>query len=44
MNGSARGLSKIGAYMANNGTFNGKTIMSKQTCDLFHANPTTLTD
>jgi len=34
---SARGLAKMGAYMANKGTFNGKTVMSKKAWKSFHA-------
>lgn len=33
---SAKGLAKLGAYMANKGTFEGKTIMSEQGFDNMH--------
>jgi len=42
--GSARGLSKLGAYMANGGSAWGKTIMSERAHDDFHANPYELYD
>mgnify|MGYP000099475501 CR=1 FL=1 len=36
---SARGLAKMAAYMANEGTFEGKQLIKKETWDKFHANP-----
>ena len=41
---SARGLAKLGAYMANKGTALGKTIMSEESWDKFHANVNTKYD
>lgn len=41
---SARGLAKLGAYMSNKGTFNGKTIMSQKTWDVFHGDESTTMD
>ena len=38
VNASARGLAKMGAYMANRGTFEGKTIMSESSWNEFHSN------
>ena len=37
---SARGLAYLGGFMANKGTFNGRTIMSGSAWDKVHANPT----
>lgn len=36
---SARGLAKLGAAMANKGSFNGNQILSEQGWDEFHAEP-----
>ena len=36
---SARGLAKLGTFMANKGTVDGKTIMSEASWQDFHANP-----
>ena len=39
-NCSARGLAKVAAMMANKGTFEGKTLLSPQTWEEMHLNPT----
>jgi CubicO group peptidase (beta-lactamase class C family) len=41
---SARGLAKLGAYLANKGTFEGKALISEETHNLMHANSRTLPD
>lgn len=41
---SARGLAKLGTYMVNKGTMNGKTIMTEDAWNKFHANPLPLQD
>lgn len=41
---SARGLAKLGAYLANKGTFEGKTLISEETHNSMHANSRTLPD
>lgn len=35
---SARGLAKLGAYMANRGSFEGREIMHEKSWEEFHAN------
>jgi hypothetical protein len=39
--GSARGLAKISAIMANKGSFEGKTLMSNDAWDKMHSGTTT---
>lgn len=41
---SARGLCELGAFMANRGTFKGKTLMSEKSWEAFHADPVTTID
>ena len=41
---TARGVAKLGSYMANKGTSEYKTIMSVDSWDRFHANPVTEKD
>ena len=36
---SARGLAKLGTYMTNKGTADGKTIMSEASWQEFHSDP-----
>jgi hypothetical protein len=36
---SGRGMAKLGAYMANRGSLNGKTLMSETTWEEFHSEP-----
>ena len=37
---SARGLAYLGGFMANKGTFQGKTILTEEAWEKFHGNPT----
>jgi len=36
---TARGIARLGAFMANRGTFEGKTLMSEKTWEEFHSEP-----
>ena len=36
---SARGFAKLGAYMANKGTFKGDSIMSEEAWEYIHGDP-----
>ena len=36
---SGRGMAKLGAYMANRGSFDGKTLMSEKMWEEFHSEP-----
>ena len=36
---SGRGMAKLGAFMANKGSFEGKTLMSEKMWEEFHSEP-----
>jgi hypothetical protein len=42
--GSARGMAKLAAFMANKGTFQGQKLMSEATWEDFHSNPVVETE
>ena len=41
---TADGMAKLGAYMVNGGSLNGRRLLSQETIDEFHSNPVTETE